>query len=83
MNIFYSKGVEQEWFYKEPTEAQIRLIDEIVSVMPELKDKRKECTTRGKASSFITSYKPKYLAIKKERIAMLEEDNWNNIFYND
>jgi len=78
----YSKP-DQQWFFDEPTKAQIRLMDSIVDVIPELKEKRNKCNTKGLASRFIDSYKERYNEIKADRIAMLEEETWRNISSNE
>ena len=83
MSVYVSLANNKEWLTKEMTPAQIRIMNDIVDVIPELKEKKNKCKTRGEASRFIDNYKKKYNEIKKDRIAMLEEETWRNISDND
>jgi len=79
----YNYKKDHKWLFEEPTLAQIRLMDNIVSVIPESKEKRDKCINKGMASRFIDTYKKMYDEIKADRIAMMEDEIWKNITLND
>jgi len=83
IRVYYDHSAKPEWFSKDLTPAQIRLMDNIVEVIPESKKERDKCINRGLASIFINKYKKEYDEIKADRIAMLEDETWMNISSND